>query len=141
MKKSLWIVGLVMALTVGVVVPAFAAGEETPPGPGWRQGGGEGPLHDLMIEAAAGVLGLEPADLEARLESGETLWQVALDEGLSADEFRLEWTEARRAVMENAVAEGLIERTQVRQMLGLRAQMRDSECPGLGGFRNSPQGQ
>ena len=141
MKKSLWIVGLVMALAVGVVVPAFAAGEEAPPGPGWRQGDGEGPLHDLMIEAAAGVLGLEPADLEARLESGETLWQVALDEGLSADEFRLEWTEARRTVFENAVAEGLIERTQVRQMLGQRAQMRHGECSGLGGFGNSPQSQ
>src|SRR3990170_10055 len=118
MKKSLWIVGVVMALTVGVVVPAFAAGEETPPGPGWRQGGGEGPLHDLMIEAAAGVLGLEPADLEARLESGETLWQVALDEGLSADEFRLEWAGARRLVLETAVAGGLIAPSQAGRMFG-----------------------
>ena len=140
MKKSLWIVGLAVALTVGVVVPAFAAGDEAPPCPGWRQGDGEGPLHDLMIEAAAGVLGLEPADLEARLESGETLWQIAVDQGLSTEEFRLEWSEARRAVIENAAEEGLIGPHQGR-MSTQGAQMRDGECQGAGGFRNSPQSQ
>jgi len=139
MKKGLWIAGLVVALTVGVVVPAFAAGDEAPPGPGWRQGDGEGPLHDLMIEAAAGVLGLESADLEARLESGETLRQIAEDQGLSAYEFRLEWAGARRLVLETAVADGLIEPSQAGRMFGLQAQMRDGECQGLGGFRNSPQ--
>jgi len=142
MKKSLWIVALVLALTTGVVGTAYAEESSLPPGPGGPgQGDGEGPLHDLMIEAAAGVLGLETAELEARLADGETLHQIALDLGLDAQEFRSEWAEARRTVIETAVEDGLIERFQVRRMIGRRAQMRNGECPGLGGFRNSPQSQ
>jgi hypothetical protein len=142
MKKTVWIAALVLALTTGVVGTAYAGESSLPPGPGWPgQGDGEGPLHDLMIEAAADVLDLEPAELEDRLAGGETLFQIALDQGLSAEDFRLEWAEARRAVVEKAVEDGLIEPFQVRRMLAQRAHMRGGECPGLGGFRNSPQSQ
>ena len=142
MKKSLWIAALVLALTTGVVGTAYAEESNLPPGPGGAgQGDGEDPLHDLTIEAAANVLGLETAELEARLADGETLYQIALDLGLDAQEFRSEWAEARRTVIETAVEDGLIERFQVRRMIGRRAQMRGSECAGLGGFRNSPQSQ
>jgi hypothetical protein len=140
MKKSLWIAALVLALTTGVVGTAYAEESSLPPGPGGPgQGDGEGPLHELMIEAAANVLGLETAELEARLADGETLHQIALDLGLDAQEFQSEWAEARRTVIETAVEDGLIERFQVRRMIGRRAQMRNSEWPGLGVFRNSPQ--
>ena len=142
MKKSLWIAALVLALTTGVVGTAYAEESRLPPGPGWPgQGDGEGPLHDLMIEAAADVLGLETAELEVRLADGDTLYQIALDLGLDAQEFRSEWAEARRTVFETAVEDGLIEQFQVRRMIGRRAHMRDNECPGLGGFGNSPQSQ
>jgi len=142
MKKSLWIAALVLALTTGVVGTAYAEESSLPPGPGWpAQGDGEGPLHDLMIEAAADVLGLETAELEARLADGETLHQIAVDLGLEAQEFRSEWAAARRTVIETAVEDGLIERFQVRRMIGRRAQTRLSECPGLGSFRNSTQSQ
>lgn len=137
MKKSLWIAALVLALTTGVVGTAFAEESALPPGPG----DGEGPLHDLMIEAAAGVLGLETAELEVRLADGETLYQIALDLGLDAQEFRSEWAEARRTVIRTAVEDGVIERFQVRRMLAQRVHKRDGECPGLGGFRNSSPSQ
>jgi len=142
MKKSLWIAALVLALTTGVVGTVYAEESSLPPGPGWPgRGDGEGPLHDLMIEAAADVIGLEAAELEVRLADGETIYQIALDSGLDAHEFRSEWAEARRTVIETAVEDGLIEPSQVRRMLALRAHMRDGDCPGLGGFRNSPQSQ
>ena len=142
MKKSLWIAALVLGLTTGVVGTAYAGESSLPPGPGGPgQDDGEGPLHDLMVEAAANVLGLETAELEGRLADGETIYQIAVDLGLDAQEFRSEWAEARRTVIETAVEDGLIERFQVRRMIGRRAQMRAGECPGLGGFRNSPQGQ
>jgi len=142
MKKSLWIAALVLALTAGVVGTAYAEEGSLPPGPdGPGQGGGEGPLHDLMIEAAADVLGLETAELEVRLADGDTLYQIALEMGMSVEEFRLEWSEARRTVIETALEDGLIERFQVRRMLARRAHMRDGVRPGLGGFRNSPQSQ
>src|SRR4030067_818038 len=97
MKKLLWIAALVLALTTGVVGTAYAEESSLPPGPGWPgQGDGEGPLHDLMIAAAADVLGLETAELEVRLADGDTLYQIALEVGMSVEEFRLEWSEARR---------------------------------------------
>lgn len=145
MKKLLWIAGLTLALAAGVFGTAYAQGNAPPPGPGmggWHsQGDGEGPLHDLMIEAAAGVLGLEPAELEACRAQGQTLLQIALDEGMTAEAFRAEWTQARRAVMENAVQDGLLERDQVRRMLARRAHIRAEECPAFGAFQGDPKSQ
>src|SRR3990172_13199929 len=110
MKTLLWIAALVLALTTGVVGTAYAEESSVPPGPGWPgQGDGEGPLHDLMVEAAANVLGLGAAELEGRLADGETIYQIALDLGLDAQEFRSEGAEARRTAVETAVEDGLIE--------------------------------
>jgi hypothetical protein len=131
MKKMLWITVLVLALSTGVVGTAFAAENEAPPGPG----DGQGPLHEQMIEAAAGLLGLTPSDVEARLAEGETVVQIAVDLGLDAQAFRSDWMEARRAVIESAIDDGLILRFQVRRMLGLHGQFGDRGCGG----RASPE--
>jgi hypothetical protein len=131
MKKMLVMAGLVAALAAGVVVPAYAAPADAPPGPGWGgQGAGEGPLHDLMIAAAADLLGLEPADLEARLEAGETMAQIALDLGFALDEFHADWLEARRTVFEQAVEDGLIQ-PGLRRGINGRGRL-GAACSGLG---------
>jgi hypothetical protein len=138
MRKTLWIAGLTLALSAGIFGTAFAADEDPPVGPGmsWgRHGDGEGPLHDLMIEAAAEMIGLEPADLEARLEGGEMLYQIALDQGMTPEQFRLEWAEARQTVFQAALDEGLIVRQQLCRMLGRRALLHSGACDGLGRFQ------
>ena len=132
MQKTLWILGVVLALTAGVAAPAFAAEGDPvlgPGGPGVVDG--EGPLHDLLVQAAADLLGLEPGDLEARLAAGETVSQIALELGWDLQEFRLEWRQARLAVIEQAVEDGLIERAQVRWMAAGRARGM-GVCAGLG---------
>jgi len=131
MKKMLMMAGLVAALVAGVVVPAYAASAEGPAGPDWPgRGDGDGPLHDLMVAAAADLLGLEAAEIEARLEAGETLSQIALDQGMTQDEFRTAWFEARQAVFEQAVDDGLIQPSVGR---GMNARGRiGAGCPGLG---------
>lgn len=46
----------------------------------------ENPMHDAMLEYAAGVLNLSADEINARILDGETLYQIAESEGLSDDE-------------------------------------------------------
>lgn len=57
-------------------------------------------MHDAMIAAFADALGLDAADLEARLESGEQMMDIALEQGLSSEDV---W-EIMEAVREDARA-------------------------------------
>lgn len=64
-------------------------------------------MHEAMIAAFADALGLDAADLEARLETGEQMMDIALEEGLSPDEV---WgiiekmrEDARVAVMDRGI--------------------------------------
>jgi hypothetical protein len=142
MKKTMWILAVVLALSAGVVGTAYAAEGNPPTGPGGPGIlNGEGPLHDLMLQAAAALLGMEPADLEARLAAGETVSQIAVDLGMDLQTFRLEWAQARRGVIEQGIADGLVERSQIRRMVGARARGL-GQCAGLGGpSEAAPLGQ
>ena len=141
MKKMLWIAGLTLALAGGVVGTAYAHEAQDPPGPGtggWQQLG-EGPLHDLLVQAAAKLLGLDPAEVEARLVSGQTLAQIALDEGWTLEQFRLQWRQARRAVVEKALQDGLLTRDQLRRMTLHRAYRQGRhDCQASPGFDGQP---
>ena len=50
---------------------------------GMMANGQEGFLHDEMIAAVAAKLGISATDLEARLDKGETMAQVAFSKGFS----------------------------------------------------------
>jgi hypothetical protein len=126
MKK--WKIGMVVVLLVaaGTAGVALAQGNrpdhllfdgEDPPadwagrGRPHRRGGWndqEGPLHDLMIGAMAEALGMPATKLEQRLQEGERLLEIAQEQGLEADAFRLLMQEVREQVMEEAIAQGLI---------------------------------
>jgi hypothetical protein len=79
--------------------------------------GDEGPLHDYMIAAFSKALGLDAAALEARLEAGESLYQIALSEGVTADEFPAWLTEARGQALQAAVEAGVLTQEQADWML------------------------
>ena len=64
-------------------------------------------MHDAMIAAFADALGLDVADLEARLESGEQMIDIALTEGFSSEQV---WEimepvreDARAAVLDSGI--------------------------------------
>ena len=76
-----------------------------------------GPLHEAMLTALAEALGLTPEELEAQRAVGESMWQIAADQGLTAEEFTTLMLEARTAALEQAVAEGLMTQEQVDWML------------------------
>lgn len=76
----------------------------------------EGPLHDNIVAAVADALGMSATDLDAKLASGETLGAIAQDEGLSLDDFRALFVEARKTAIEKAQAEGVLTQDQARWM-------------------------
>ena len=64
-------------------------------------------MHDAMIAAFADALGLDAAELEARLESGENMMDIALAQDLSSEEvweiMQAVREDARAAVLESGI--------------------------------------
>jgi hypothetical protein len=118
MKKTLWIVILViMALgALGIGVVTAQAGQ---PPVGYGQRGvadGAGPMHEYMEGAMADAVGLSVEEFEARHNAGETFYQIALAEGFSAEEIPALMQEARAKGLESAAVAGVITQEQAEWM-------------------------
>ncbi len=145
MKKLLLVVtGFVVAVLVFGVAGFAYAQSQTPPtpeypyGPGMMGGGygrgmmggyddfgghgmmgwdgEEGPMHEAMVAALAEALGLTSEEIEARHDAGETLWQIAEAEGLSAEEIQDLMFSAHDVALEEAVANGWLTQEQAEWM-------------------------
>jgi hypothetical protein len=99
-----------------------------------------GPMHEYMIAAFAQAINLTPDELEARLDAGETMWEIAAAQGLDAEQFRQVMLDARTQALNAAVAAGAMTQEQADWMLDHMGQMGSqgfgpgSEgCPGMGG--------
>jgi hypothetical protein len=119
MKKTIWIIGLVvLALGVFGAGMVFAQDEQPPIGRGpMMGGGGYGPMHDYVEEALADKLGITEADVESALASGKTMYQIALDNGIAEADVPALLTEVHTAAFDKAVADGVITREQADFML------------------------
>jgi hypothetical protein len=114
MKKTILIVALVVlalgALGVGV---AFAQDEQPMfggRGPMMQNDGGY--LHTYMVSAFAGKIGLGVDDVNARLADGETMYDIAIAEGVTAEDFPALMTEVRAAALDAALADGVVTQEQ-----------------------------
>jgi hypothetical protein len=99
MKKSL-IAIVVAAVLVGVVSVAGSVYAQSPTPETWTPGQGYGNRAQLYTEDGLGIyhdelmavfseaLGISVEDLEARIDAGETLMQIALAEGMTFDEIK-----------------------------------------------------
>ena len=67
-----------------------------------------GALHEYMYPAMAAALGLTPEEFDARHEVGETFWDIAEAQGLTAEEAWALMQTARDEALRQAVAEGVI---------------------------------
>ena len=126
MKKILFsIMAVVMAATalLGVTGQVFAqtttpVNSDFVPGMGLQQVGGPygngqtGYLQDEMLEALAAKLGMTVTDLQARLDKGETLVQVAVSKGYTVEQYYTMWSEVRSQVVQQAVTDGTLPRSQ-----------------------------
>ena len=161
MKKftvTLMVVAVVV-IALGAVGVAYAQsatqGAGTGSGSGWMGGrgsrggmgagnstAGDGILHDYMIAAYAEELNIPVADLEARLDQGETMSQIALSTGLTIDQFRTLMVEARTQAIEQAVADGTLTQEQADWMSQRGAgQMAGGQMGNGRGMRGAGQGQ
>jgi hypothetical protein len=163
LKKALLVLtGFVLAVVVFGVAGFAYAQTQTPPdaeypcpycdtaddyvgrGRGMRGGGfgsgmrgttdGEyGPMHTTMLAAFADALGLSVEELETRQAAGETMFEIAEAQGLSAEEFSTLMFETRSIALEQAVADGLLTEEQAAWMQSRWAEMQaNGYGPGSG---------
>jgi hypothetical protein len=131
MKKTILIAALVLAaLAVTGAGVAFAQGEAH---------GGKGLLHPFIVEAFTQKLDLTVEDVNARLAAGETLYDIALSEGVAEADIPALLEEVHNAALDAAVEAGVITQEQADWMkahnFGRRAAGSDS-CGGGGGRGN-----
>jgi len=148
MKKTILIVALViLALGVFGVGTAFAQ-DGTPPFGGhatMMQGGETGPLHAFMVTEFAKKLDLNVNDINTRLAAGESMYDIALSAGVSAEEFPAVMTEVRSNALDAAVKANVITQEQADWMKSRgfgRGGMGNGNCDGTGpqGGQYGPQG-
>ena len=163
MKKTILILSVlaVVAATLGFSVTAYAQAPtpNTPANPttgfggrgnrgGSRQGAtgtgiAAGVLHDDMVAYLAEKLGLTIDELNARLNAGDTVSQIANEKGLTVSEFRTLMLEARSQAIDKAVAAGTLTQAQADWMKQTGAGV---SAGGMGrgmgrGMRGNGQGQ
>ncbi|MFC1988777.1 hypothetical protein ACFLVJ_02970 [Chloroflexota bacterium] len=97
MGKRIWIVGIILVAALALILgagPAFAHGNPTPgdgeawngedycSGYGMMGRGHTGLMGGVILEPVADVLGLTTEELQARLEDGATIAEIAGEEGV-----------------------------------------------------------
>lgn len=115
MKKTILIAALVVvALGVLGVGAVFAQGQ-TPPFVGrgsMMQNGTSGPIHTFMVTEFAKKLSLNVDDVNARLAAGETMYDIALSAGVTAEEYPALMTEVRANAVDAAVKADVLTQEQ-----------------------------
>jgi hypothetical protein len=100
---------------------------------GWNDGLDQtGPLHDLMISEWADKLGLSEDVIDQRLADGESLYDIAVSTGMTADEFLAARVEIHTAILDEAVAQGLMTQEQANWMNTRSGRMGLMDCTGTG---------
>jgi hypothetical protein len=153
----LLVIAVVAILALGSVGVAYAQSPTQTPGSGTgfmggrgsRNGlggvnanSGDGILHDYTIAAYAEALDIPVADLEARLDNGEIMAQIAISEGLTLEQFRTLMVEVRTQAIEQALYDGVLTQAQADWMSQRGAgQMAGGQMGNGSGMRGSGQGQ
>jgi hypothetical protein len=87
-----------------------------------------GILHDYMLAGFAAAFDMEVADLQARLDAGETMYDVAVSLNYTQEQFTELMTTVRTDAINQALADGVITQEQADWMLTRLSQR------GQGGF-------
>jgi hypothetical protein len=73
---------------------------------------GFGPLHEYMVNNLAEIFGFVPDEIQKSFDQGNSMWDLAQEHGLSADEFKVGLIKARANALAQAVADGAITQAQ-----------------------------
>ncbi len=148
MKKTILIVTLlVAALAVFGVGVAFAQDGQPPfTGHGPMMQDGSGLLHTFMAIEFAKKMDMNINDVNTRLGAGETMYDIAISEGISAEEFPAMMTEVRANALDAALEANVITQEQADWMkshgFGQGGMMGTGNCGAAGsqGGQYGPQG-
>jgi hypothetical protein len=157
MKKSILVLVALVAILASLVVTGLAFAQSgTPADPGavgrgfgrgmmggntmqgmmggrLNVGEGYGPMHTYMVDAFAEALAISPEDLQAALDSGKTMWDVAEEQGKTQEEFAELMVTARTSALNQAVDDGVITREQGDWMIArMAARMEGLQANGYG---------
>ncbi|MEJ2601212.1 MAG: hypothetical protein P8Z00_22970 [Anaerolineales bacterium] len=77
-----------------------------------RAGNGYGLMHTEMLATFAQAFNMNQEDLQTRLDAGETMWAIAQEKGLSADQFTQLMQQARSTALQQAVTDGTLTQAQ-----------------------------
>lgn len=130
MKKTLIVIAVlgVLALSFGAAGLVYAQGGNPPATP-YAPGSGRGPmmgggvLHTYITAEWAKVLHLSVDEINARLASGQTMYQIALDAGVKAEEFYSLMTSVRANAIAAAVKDGVLTQAQADWMNQMHSRM------------------
>jgi len=140
MKKTILIVALVLSALAVLGVGAVFAQDVTPPYAGHGpMMDGSGAMHTFMVIEFSKQLNLNVNDVNTRLAAGETMYDIALSAGVTAEDFPAIMTEVRSAALDAAVAANVITQEQADWMKSRgfgQGGMGYGNCDGTG-----PQGQ
>ena len=76
-----------------------------------------GPLHEYMEKALATKLNLPVVTVESEFDAGKSLYQIALDHGITQANLQAFMLEVRTQALNSAVVDGVITQTQADRML------------------------
>jgi hypothetical protein len=107
MKKIMFAV-LLAVLALGMFSGVAGAQTIQPP---------TGPLHQYMEQALAEKLNVPLATIEAQFDAGKTLYQIALDNGVTQANLATFMVEVRTTAIKAALADGVITQAQADKML------------------------
>ena len=98
-----------------------------------------GPMHEYMLEGFSAALGISEADLQTKLDAGETMWTIAEAQGKTLEDFQTLMLDVRSKAVEQAVAAGTLTQEQADWMAQRWEQMQANgfgpgtgTCPGMG---------
>ena len=117
MKKTILIVGLVVAaLVVFGVGAAFAQGTVPHSGNGPMQTG-DGLVHNYVEQALAAKLGITEKQVEDQFAAGKSMYQIALDNGIKQETITEFMDQVHKDAFAKAVKDGVVTQDQANWML------------------------
>jgi hypothetical protein len=92
-----------------------------------------GPMHEYMVAALSDALNLTLEEIQTRIDSGETPWQIAQAQGLSQEQTQQVMLEAHDKALDQAVEAGLLTQDQADWMDQHMESMWSGDFSGFGG--------
>jgi len=118
MKKTIWIVGLVVvALVVLGVGVAFAQDSALYAGNSPIMQNGGGWMHTYVEQTLAAKLGLTEKQVEDQLTAGKSMYQIALDNGIKQEAITEFMNQVHTDAFAKAVKDGVVTQEQADWML------------------------